>query len=110
MGMTTVEEYPACENSPEQYAAFLKAVMDEDGFVVEFYMQTGCGFMKADMPATVVERGPYWIRIRVEPEGHDSVLLYTSPIGIKEYGRSSEEEHRFYKPEAEISKFSARTI
>ena len=84
MGATTVKDHPACANSPEQYALFLKAVMDADEFVVQFYMQTGCGFMKADMPATVLERGPYWIKIRVKVEGYDPIILYTSPISIEE--------------------------
>jgi hypothetical protein len=84
MGATTVGKYPACEKSPEQYASFLKAVMSDDEFVVGFYMQEGCGFMKPDMPATVIERGPYWIKIKTEPEGVDPVTLYTSPEGIKE--------------------------
>ncbi len=83
MGATTVVG-PACENSPEQYASFVGAIMVEDGFVIEFYTQMGCGFMKEDMPAAVIERGPYWIRIRVELEGYDPILLYTSPLSIKE--------------------------
>ncbi len=83
MGATTVD-HPACAGSPEQYASFLKAILAEDGFVVEFYMQTGCGLMKPDMPAAVVERGPYWIKIRVEPEGYDPIMLYTGSEGIKE--------------------------
>ena len=83
MGATTTS-HPACENSPEQYAMFVKAIMDDDEFVVEFYMQTGCGLMKPDMPATVIERGPYWIKIEVEPEGHDPVILYTSSEAIEE--------------------------
>ena len=90
MGATTYQrqfqtvQHPACVESPEQYASFVKAILDEDEFVVKFYTQMGCGLMKPDMPAAVVERGPYWIKIRVEPEGSDPVILYTGPDGIKE--------------------------
>ena len=83
MGATT-RGLPACAESPEQYASFLSAIMSEDEFVVHFYTQMGCGLMKPDMPATVIERGPYWIKIKVEPEGFDPVILYTSSEGIKE--------------------------
>ena len=83
MGATTVQ-YPACTRSPEYFASFVRAIVANDEFVVEFYVQTGCGSMKPDMPATVLERGPYWIKIKVEPEGHDPVILYTSPEAIIE--------------------------
>ena len=88
MGATTYQrqfqtvKHPACVKSPEQYASFVKAILDEDEFVVKFYMQTGCGLMKADLPATIIEKGPYWIKIKVEPEGSDPVILYTSSKGI----------------------------
>jgi hypothetical protein len=83
LGATTVQ-HPACAKSPEQYASFLRAITSEDEFVVRFYTQTGCGLMKPDLPATVIERGPYWIKIKVEPEGFDPVILYTSSEAIKE--------------------------
>ena len=83
MGATTVE-HPACATNPEDYASFLTAIMSEDEFVVSFYTQMGCGLMKPDMPATVIERGPYWIKIKVEPEGFDPVILYTSSEAIEE--------------------------
>ncbi len=83
MGAVTAGS-PACTGGPEKYASFLRAILAEDEFVVEFYMQTGCGLLKPDMPATVLERGPYWIKIKVEPEGYDPFILYTSPEGIEE--------------------------
>ena len=61
-----------------------RLIGNDDEFVVHFYTQMGCGLMKPDMPATVIERGPYWIKIKVEPEGFDPVILYTSSEGIKE--------------------------
>jgi hypothetical protein len=84
MGATTELKHPACVEGPDQYAAFVRAVMNQDRFAIEFYLQTGCGFMKADMPATVLERGPFWIKIEVQPEGKPSVILYTSPGSVKE--------------------------
>ena len=85
MGMTTIEDHAACGGSPDQYAAFVRAIMNEDRFAVDFYLQTGCGFMKVDMPATVLERGPFWIKIEVQPpEGKPTAELYTSPGSIKE--------------------------
>jgi len=83
LGATTVS-HPACIESPEQYASFLTAIMEGDSFVVQFYEQTGCGMLKADMPATIVEEGPFWVRVIVEPEGVDPIYLYTSPGAIKE--------------------------
>ncbi len=84
MGASTVNMHPACADSPEQYASFVKAIMAEDRFAVEFYLQTGCGFMRGDIPATVLERGPYWIKIEVAPEGLPPATIYTSPGSVKE--------------------------
>ncbi len=84
MGATTVNMHPACANSPEQYASFVKAIMAEDRFAVEFYLQTGCGYMKEGIPATILESGPYWVKIQVEPEGFPLTTIYTSPGSIKE--------------------------
>ena len=84
MGATTNNKQPACANSPEQYAFFLRSIMAEDIYVVEFYLQTGCGFLKEGLPATIVERGPYWIKIEVEPKGHKPVTLYAGPGSVKE--------------------------
>ena len=84
MGATTVHLYPACEKSPEQWANFVIAVLTEDKYATQFYMETGCGFLKGDMPVTVIERSEHWVRVRVKPEGHPPVIVYTSPEGIKE--------------------------
>ncbi len=83
MGATTTS-HPACIESPEQYASFVRAIMGDDRFAVEYYFQVGCGMLKPDLKATLIEEGPYWIKIKVEPEGVDPIILYTSPEAIKE--------------------------
>ncbi len=83
LGASTVQ-HPACIESPEQYASFLRAIMNSDEFAAQFYMQSGCGLLKPDLKATLIEEGPYWIKIKVEPEGVDPIILYTSPDSLKE--------------------------
>ena len=84
MGAPTVHMHPACADSPEQYTSFVQAIVAEDRLAVEFYLQTGCGYMKEGILATILERGPYWVKIQVEPEGFPTVTIYTSPGSIKE--------------------------
>jgi hypothetical protein len=83
LGASTVQ-HPACIESPEQYASFLRAIMSDDEFAAKFYMQSGCGLLKPDLKATLIEEGPYWIKIKVEPEGVDPIILYTHPEALKE--------------------------
>ncbi len=82
MGATTVYRHPACPDSPEQYRSFVKAIMTEDRFAVQFYLQIGCGFL-AVVPADILEFGPYWVRVRVKPPQGEPATLYTSPVSIR---------------------------
>jgi len=84
MGATTVNSHPACPDSPEKFRAFVQAITIDDRFVIQYYLQTGCGFMKEGMPATVLKRGTDWVKIRVEPEGFPPADIYTSPGSIIE--------------------------
>ena len=85
MGANTVAPHPACRkgpDGPELFASFVKALMNEDNFAIDYYLQSGCGFMKADLDATVLEEGPYWAEVLIKMEGYPDAIIYTSPGSI----------------------------
>lgn len=76
----TKEGWPACLASagPETFGHFMQAVARQDQFAVQFYMtQKGCGPMKADMRAEVLEEGQILVKVRIHPEGHPPAVVYT---------------------------------
>lgn len=88
-GATTKEGYPACgdtEKGVELYEAFVQAIVRQDGFVVQYYMNEGlCGPMFGGMEVVeVLERGDHWIKVRIQPPTGDKVELYMSKDAITE--------------------------
>ena len=81
-GATTVKDHPACVEGPEMYRDFVSAVLDEDEFAVEFYKLLGCGYLKGNEKAEVLETGDYWVRVKVAT-AIGPLTVYTSPHSIE---------------------------
>jgi hypothetical protein len=63
---------------------FMQAVASQDKFAIQFYAtQKGCGPMKGDMRAEVLERYPILILIRIHPEGFPPAEVYTIPESLQ---------------------------
>jgi hypothetical protein len=78
--------WPACpaEEGPEIFMDFMQAVASQDKFLVHFYTaQKGCGPMKGDMRAEILERLPILIKIRIHPEGFPSAEVFTVPESLQ---------------------------
>jgi hypothetical protein len=76
----TKEGWPACLASagPETFGNFMQAIARQDKFAIQFYMtQKGCGPMKPNMRAEILEEGQLLVKIRIHPEGHDPAVVYT---------------------------------
>lgn len=76
----TKEGWPAClaSSGPETFGNFMQAVARQDQFAIQFYMtQKGCGPMKPNMRAEILEEGQLLVKIRIHPEGHDPAVVYT---------------------------------
>jgi hypothetical protein len=76
----TKEGWPACLASagPEAFRNLMQAIAREDQFVIQFYMtQKGCGPMKPNMRAEILEEGEFLVKIRIHPEGYPPAVVYT---------------------------------
>lgn len=81
----TKEGWPAClaSSGPETFGNFMQAIVRQDEFAVQFYMtQKGCGPMKANMRAEILEEGQILVKIRIHPEGHSPAVVYTIPESL----------------------------